>query len=99
MPRDKDIDTRVEELERVQRRLAEEIDQLHRELRAMGVDVPELNPARPGRTRLSDEGYIVALRKSAAAARAAKTVGPGKGSVGDPETAERLRAEADEDAD
>ena len=95
MPREKNIDTRVEELERGQRRLAEEIDQLSRELRALGVTVPDLNPARPGRTPLSPEARVAALRKSVAKARASKPGGAGKGAVSDPAVAERLRSEAE----
>lgn len=92
MAREKDLDTRVEELERSQRRMGEEIDQLQRELRGMGISVPELNPASPGRTPLSAEARLAALRKAAAKARAAKPVGSGKGSVTDQETADRLSA-------
>jgi hypothetical protein len=95
MPREKDIDTRVEELERGARRMADEIDQLARELRALGVSAPELNPGAPGRTKLSDEARLAALQRAAAKARASKPVGSGKGAVADAETADRLRSEAE----
>ncbi len=98
MAREKDIDTRVEELERSQRRMGEEIDQLQRELRGLGINVPELNPASPGRTPLSDESRLVVLRRVAEDARLAKTVGPGKGSVSQ-EAADQMRADAEADGE
>ena len=98
MAREKDIDTRVEELERSQRRMGEEIDQLQRELRGLGITVPELNPASPGRTPLSDEARLAALRKVALDARLAKTVGRGKGSVSQ-EAADQMRADAEADGE
>lgn len=58
------------------------------------MHVPELNPA--GHTRLSPEAYLTALRRQAARARAAKTVGEGRGAVTDEETAAQLRAQAED---
>ncbi len=70
MQRDKDLATRLEEVERNQRRMAEEIEQLQHELCALGVEVPDLNPA--GRTPLSPQARLAVLQRSAAIARAAK---------------------------
>lgn len=84
--------SRVDRLERNQDRLAREIEQLQRELRALGVRLPRVNPA--GRTPLSPEARLSQLRRAAARARSAKTVGPGVGQVNDPETLERLRQQA-----
>lgn len=92
MPRGKDIETRLDEVERIQRRQSEEIEQLQRELKALGVELPDLEPA--GHTPLSPEARLVAWRRAAAQARAAKAVADGRGAVGDPETADRLREEA-----
>lgn len=97
MPREKDIATRLDEVERIQRRQSEEIEQLQRELKALGVELPDLEPA--GHTPLSPEARIAAMRRAAAKARAAKTVGEGRGAVGDPEIAERLRDEAEHEAE
>lgn len=94
-----DLDRRLEELERNQRRMAEEIEQLQRELRALGVQIPELDPAAPGKTQLSPEARLVVLRQAAKKARAAKPVGEGRGAVKDPETAERLRTGTEEAPD
>ena len=93
MPREKDFATRIDEVERIQRRQSEEIEQLQRELKALGIDLPEIAPA--GHTPLSPEARLVALRRAAAKARAAKTVGDGRGAVGDHEVAERLREQAE----
>lgn len=97
MSRAKDIETRVDEVERTQRRQSEEIEQLQRELKALGVDLPDIEPS--GRTPLSPEARLAAMRRSAAKARAAKAVREGRGAVGDHETAERLRDEAAEEHD
>lgn len=97
MSTDDDLASRVDELERLTTRQAEEIALLRRELRALGVQVPDRNPARP--TKLSPQARVERMRRSAARARAAKLVGEGKGSVRDPTTADRLRQEAQQLAD
>jgi hypothetical protein len=94
-----DLERKVEELERNQRRMAEEIEQLQRELRALGVQIPELDPAAPGKTGLSQEARLAVLKKAAAKARASKPVGEGKGAVKDEETAKRLRSGLEGDDD
>ncbi len=94
MQRDKEFDTRLDEIERAQRRMAEEIEQLQRELKAQGITLPELNPA--GDTPLSPESNLRQLQLAAKRARAAKTVGGGKGAVQEAETAERFATELKE---
>jgi len=85
------LDRRVEEIERNQRRMAEEIEQLQRELRSLGVHLPELDPAASGKTPRSPEARLAALRRGVAIARSRKRVGEGRGAVRNPETAERLK--------
>lgn len=85
-----DLKQKVEELERNQRRMAEEIEQLQRELRALGVQIPELDPGASGRTPLSQKTRLAALRRAAAKARASKPIGRGSGCVKDEATKERL---------
>lgn len=97
MPREKDVSTRLDEVERIQRRHAEEIEQLQRELRALGVELPELSPA--GRTPLSPQARLAALRLAAAKARAAKPIGDGKGAVSDEAVAEQLARQAEEESE
>lgn len=50
--------------------MAEEIEQLQKELRGLGVELPELNPA--GRTPLSPQARLASNQRKAAKARAAK---------------------------
>lgn len=92
MARNTDPEQRIDQLERQLARQAKEIDQLRRELRGLGIEVPELNPAH--RTKLSPQARLERLRLAAARARASKPVGTGKGSVSDRRTAARLRSEA-----
>lgn len=98
MSRDRDVDRRVDELERGQDRMAEEIGQLRRELRALGVNIPELDPAAPGRTPLSEAALLASMRRRAAQARAKKRIGAGSGAVKEPETLQRL-VEASEEGE
>lgn len=83
--------------QRVSARLENELQQLRRELKALGVRVPEVNPT--GRTKLSPEARLAAMRAAAAKARASKPVGKGTGAVRDPSVAARLREEAQQLAD
>ena len=76
--------------------MAEEIAQLRRELRALGVNIPELDPTAPGKTPLSEEALLASMRRRAARARAKKQLGEGKGAVRDPEVLQRLIEEAQE---
>lgn len=87
----------VEQQRRLNTRRDAELEQLRRELRALGVRVPDLNPT--GRTKLSPQARTAAMRASVAKARAAKPVGKGKRAVSDPDVAARLRAEAQQLAD
>jgi hypothetical protein len=63
-------------------------------LQAHGVRVPAPAPGR--RPPLTEEARRAVLVRAAAKARAAKGVGEGRGTVNDPQTAQRLREEAAE---
>ena len=92
--------SRIELLERTNRRQDELIVQLRRELRAFGVELPEINPA--GRTPLSPQARSAHRQILAARARASKPVlvdasgRAGMGSLRSDETKERLAVEAEE---
>lgn len=94
MPSDSDVEDRLDRVERRQERLDEEVRQLRRELKALGVDIPDLSPT--GKTPLSPQARLARLRLAAAHARAAKGVGPGVGRVNLSETADRLMREVDQ---
>lgn len=91
---------RIEVLERTIRRQDHELDQLRRELRAFGVELPQINPA--GRTPLSPQARSARRQILAARARASKRVAvdaqgrAGMGTLRDTETKERLELEAEE---
>lgn len=91
---------RIEALERTIRRQDHELDQLRRELRAFGVEIPQINPA--GRTPLSPQARSVQRQILAARARASKRVAvdaqgrAGMGTLRDPETKQRLELEAED---
>jgi sugar phosphate isomerase/epimerase len=109
VPRETELQDRVDDLEmklgklrrrddqreRVVEAMERELAQLRAELRALGVTVPRTNPS--GSTPLSPEARRVARRRSAAKARAAKRVGSGKGCVRDRETKVRLSQDTHED--
>ncbi len=93
MAREKDLERRVAQIERNQDLILRELGQFRNELRALGLDVPDLDPARD-RPKLSPQARLALLRRAAATARASKEVGEGKGALNSPETAARLREEA-----
>lgn len=99
MPRDTDDTTRVierlraehEQLRRLSSRQELELQQVRRELRALGVQLPEITP--DGHAKLSPQARLACARRAAAQARAAKTVGSGKSSVRTAEVAARMRSQ------
>lgn len=76
------------------RKLEEEVRILHRELKAQGVDVPEMSE-NPSKTPLSRESLLAVKRDLAARARAAKPVGKGKGAVSSASVKKKLMSNAD----